>query len=313
VGDETPASQHLGIDLGGTFIKWVVVEHDGTAPAQAQWSVLARGYVPTNADGGPSLVLERVGSVAVDALAGCPSLASTGIGVPGLYDPETGATRMLPNLPGEWDGVPVGAFVSDKVGVPTRLTNDARAFGLAELRLGAGRGASCMVGVTLGTGVGGVVAVDGRVVQGHDGTAGEIGHQIMEPDGLPCTCGGRGCLEAYARADRIEALCATATVEEAVQRALAGDDRARRGLEEVCLYLGLGIANMVATLTPDRVVIGGGISAAGELILAPIRKTVAERVFTTDVSQVEIVIAELGTWAGAIGAAVHGAEQARLA
>jgi glucokinase len=170
-----------------------------------------------------------------------------------------------------------------------------------------------MVGVTLGTGVGGVVAVDGRVVQGHDGTAGEIGHQIMEPDGLPCTCGGRGCLEAYARADRIEALCATATVEEAVQRALAGDDRARRGLQEVCLYLGLGIANMVATLTPDRVVIGGGISAAGELILAPIRRTVAERVFTTDVSQVEIVIAELGTWAGAIGAAVHGAEQARLA
>ena len=123
--------------------------------------------------------------------------------------------------------------MSAALGIPVALINDARAFGLAELRLGAGRGARSMVGLTLGTGVGGVIAIDGRVVQGHDGTAGELGHQTIEPDGPWCGCGNRGCLEAFARADRIAAACGTATAEEAVARAQAGDQRALDGLAEV--------------------------------------------------------------------------------
>jgi glucokinase len=132
----------------------------------------------------------------------------------------------------------------------------------------------------------------------------------MEPDGRPCTCGARGCLEAYARADRITEVCGTNTVEQAVERAREGDQTALAGLGEVCHWLAIGITNIVVTLTPDRVVIGGGISAAGELLLAPIREEVRRRVFTTNVDEVEIVAAELGTWAGSIGAAVHGAEAA---
>ena len=132
-----------------------------------------------------------------------------------------------------------------------------------------------MVGLTLGTGVGGVIAVDGRVHQGHDGTAGEVGHQTIDPDGPSCGCGNHGCLEAFARADRLAEACGTATAEEAVTRARAGDERALAGLARVGRYLGIGIANMITVISPDRVVIGGGVAAAGELLFAPIREELA--------------------------------------
>jgi glucokinase len=167
-----------------------------------------------------------------------------------------------------------------------------------------------MIGLTLGTGVGGVVAVGGRVLQGHDGTAGEIGHQTIEPDGPWCGCGNRGCLEAFARADQIAANCGTATAEEAFDRARAGDARAIEGLARIGRYLGIGIGNMIVVIAPDRVVIGGGVSAAADLLLGPIRDEIRLRVRTTSLEMVEIVVAELGTWAGAIGAAIHGAEAA---
>jgi glucokinase len=299
------ARRNLGLDLGGTNIKWVVVyQYDG------EWSAIDRDQVSTPAEGGPDAVtagLAEVGKAAVDR---CPGVASVGIGVPGLYDPKTGDTRWLVNLPGDWAGVPMAARVGNALGVPTRLINDARAFGLAELRMGAGRGASTMVGLTLGTGVGGVVAVDGRVHQGHDGTAGELGHQTIEPDGPWCGCGNRGCLEAFVRADQIAAACGTATVEDAVGRARAGDERALDGIAQAGHYLGSGIANLVVIFTPDRVVLGGGVSAALDLLLGPIWAEVRRRVRVTSLEQVEIVVAELGTWAGAMGAAIWGAEQA---
>jgi glucokinase len=170
-----------------------------------------------------------------------------------------------------------------------------------------------MVGLTLGTGIGGVVAVDGRVVQGHDGTAGELGHQTIDPDGPPCNCGNNGCLEAFARADRLAEACGAPSAREAVERARAGDETALAGMASVGRYLGIGIANMITVITPDRVVIGGGVAAAGDLLLDPIRAEVARRVRVTSLDQVTIALAELGTWAGAIGAAIHGAESAESA
>jgi glucokinase len=147
------------------------------------------------------------------------------------------------------------------------------------------------------------------VHQGHDGTGGELGHQTIDPDGPWCGCGNRGCVEAYARADQIAAACGTATVEEAVRAAESGDERALAGLADVGRYLGIGIANMIQVITPDRVVIGGGVARAGELLFAPIRAELRRRVTTTNLAEVELVTAELGTLAGAIGAAVHGAER----
>jgi glucokinase len=278
-GDEV-ASRHLGLDLGGTNLKWTVVEHGG-----ADWHVLDRGQVRT-LSGGPAAI------------------------VPQLVDVGRMATRFLVNIPGPWDGYPVAGPIADALDVPVALINDARAFGLAELRLGAGRGASSLVGLTLGTGVGGVIAIDGKVHQGHDGTAGEIGHQTIDPDGPSCNCGNNGCLEAFARADRIAEACGTATAEEAVERARDGDAAALDGLRRVGRYLGIGIGNMIAVLSPDRVVIGGGIAPAADLLFPEIRAEIRRRVLTTSVDMVEIVTAELGTWAGSMGAAVHGAEQA---
>jgi glucokinase len=305
VSDGPPVTRHLGLDLGGTNIKWVVIEHDAD-----DWRVLDRDQVATPITDGPDAVVSRLSTVGAEANGRCEGVSTVGIGVPGLYDPLAGTTRFLVNVPGDWAGRPVAGPVGSALGLPASLINDARAFGLAELRLGAGRGASSMIGLTLGTGVGGVIAVDGRVHQGHDGTAGEIGHQTLEPDGPMCGCGDRGCLEAFARADRIAAACGTATVDEAVALARSGDARAMAGLAEVGRYLGIGIANMITVISPDRVVIGGGVAAAADLLLAPIREELGRRVRTTSLDDVEIATAELGTWAGAIGAAIHGAEAA---
>lgn len=301
----TNASIHLGIDHGATNLKWAVVEHAGDS-----WRTLDQGQTPTRATDGPEAVIGRLIAIGSTARERWPGIASLGIGVPGLFDPATGAYRFLVNTPGDWAGRPVAPPLADALGVPAALINDARAFGLAELRLGAGRGVASIVGLTLGTGVGGVIAIDGRVIQGHDGTAGELGHQTLDRDGPPCGCGNRGCLEAFARADRIAAACGTETAEAAVGAARAGDANALAGLAEVGRWLGIGIANMIVVVSPDRVVIGGGIAAAGDLLFEPIRAELKQRVYTTDLGLVEIVAAELGTLAGAIGAAVHGAESA---
>jgi glucokinase len=297
------ARRHLGLDLGGTNIKWVVAER-----RQGEWSAIDRDQVATLAEAGPAAVVARLATVGAEAVVRWPGVASVGIGVPGLYDPAQGTTRWLVNLPGDWAGVPMAGAVGDALGLPAYLINDARAFGLAELRMGAGRGASTMVGFTLGTGVGGVIVVDGRVHQGHDGTAGELGHQTIEPDGPWCGCGNRGCLEAFVRADQIAAACGTASAKEAVAQARAGDARAVEGIAQIGRYLGIGIANMIVIATPDRVVIGGGVSAAADLLVGPIQAELRRRVHVTSLERVEIVAAELGTWAGAIGAAIHGAE-----
>lgn len=296
---------HLGIDLGVTNLKWATLEVGADG-----WLTLDRGQVPTDAADGPDAVVGRMAETARTALGRWPAIDSLGIGVPGLYDPVAGSTRFLVNMPGDWAGRPIAPPVEAVLGIPVALINDARAFGLAELRLGAGRGADSLVGLTLGTGVGGVIAIDGRVHLGHDGTAGEVGHQTIDPDGPPCGCGNDGCLEAFARADRIAAACGTDSAEAAVVAARSGDAQALAGLAQIGRYLGIGIANMIAVLSPDRVVIGGGIAAAGELLLAPIREEVRHRVHTTSLDRVEIVTAQLGTWAGAIGAAIHGAEAA---
>jgi glucokinase len=307
VSDRPPTSRHLGLDLGATNLKWAVVEQ-----ADGSWSTLAHGQVPTKVVSDPTAVpatiVAQLAEVAVATIDTWGPVASVGVGVPGLYDPATGCTIFLPNIPGAWKGRPVAGPISAALNLPAFLINDARAFGLAELRLGAGRGASSMVGLTLGTGVGGVIVIDGRVYLGHDGTAGEVGHQTVDPDGPLCNCGNRGCIEVFARADAIAAACGASSVEQAVRAAADGDARALDGLAQVGRYLGIGIANIVTVLTPDRVVVGGGVAAAGEILFAPIRAELDRRVRMTGSARVELVPAELGTWAGAIGAAIHGAE-----
>jgi glucokinase len=304
---QAPA-RHIGLDLGATNLKWVVLESgpDG-------WACLDRGQDPTNAADGADAVIGRMGDAAERAREAWPGVRTIGIGVPGLFDSVSGVTSFLPNLGPDWVDRPLGPPLSERLHLPISLINDARAFGLAELRLGAGRDCRTMVGLTLGSGVGGVVVVDGRVHFGHAGTGGEVGHQTVLPDGPPCTCGNRGCLEAFARADAVADACGTATAEEAVSAAQAGDRTALDGMERVGTWLGLGIANLIVVLTPDRVVLGGGVAGAGDLLIEPILREVRRRVHVTDLDAIEIVTAQLGTGAGAIGAGVHGAEAGGLA
>jgi len=296
-------SRHLGIDMGGTNIKWMVVELGDHEPR-----VGSSGHVPTDRTNAERGVLAQLVDVARNAVKANDGISSVGVGVPGLYDPELGTTRLIINVPGKWAGVPVAAEIAAAVRVPTRLVNDARAFTLAEHRLGAGRNADSMLGITLGTGVGGGLVIGGKLYLGHDGTAGEFGHQTVLPDGPACNCGNRGCLEAVAKADAIVAACGQPTVEKAVQAARAGDPLAIRGLAAAGRFLGIGVCNVVVLLTVDRVVVGGGVAAAGDLLLEPIRAELRQRVHVTEAERVDVKLAELGIWAGAIGAAIYGAD-----
>jgi glucokinase len=245
---------------------------------------------------GPATVIGRLIEVGRAATDGDPR-SRLGLGLPGGFI----------NLPGDWVGREVGARIATALGRPVAPINDARAFGLAELRLGAGRGVGSMVGLTLGTGVGGVAAIDGRVLWATTARPASW-HQTIDPDGhRVLRAGVPGDVRAR-RPDR--GGLRDATAEAAVRAARAGDARAIAGLDHVGRYLGIGIANVVTLLTPDRVVIGGGVAAAGELLLAPIRAELRERVRMTPLDRVEVVVAELGTWAGAIGAAIHGAQAA---
>lgn len=315
-----------GIDLGGTKIAVAIVE-------QESGRVLARSQAPTDSHEGPDAVLQRMAALvhATCADAGIvpQALAAVGLGVPGVYDLATGRTLFLPNLAGAWRDVPAGPVLRQALGRPVWLINDARAFVLAETLLGAGRGAHTVVGFTLGTGVGGGIAIGGRLFWGIDGTAGEIGHLTMDPDGPPCTCGNRGCLETYASGVAITAqavqrladapdsllLHLAGGVAERVtpalvgQAAAAGDAVAQAILAHVTKYLGAGVANMVTTLSPDCVILGGSVANLGEQLLAPVRAIVRERCRAIPVERVRIVQAALGVDAGAIGAALWAGQQ----
>jgi glucokinase len=299
-------TRHFGLDLGGTNVKWALVEHEA-----GDWRTIRHDQVPTDISRGEASVIAQLAELATtvrDAEDG--RVASLGVAVPALYIPETGVVTFMTNVPGDWSATPVSEPLAAATGLPTALINDARAFGLAEHRFGAGRGVDSFIGLTLGTGIGGVVALEGRVVQGHLGGAGELGHQTIDPDGPWCGCGNRGCVEAYARADQVAQACGTEDPHAAIDAARAGDQRAIAGLAEIGRYLGIGLANAVTVLTPQRIILGGGWSSAGPLIVDPIVAELRRRVITTPVDRVEVVLAELGTWAGAIGAAVHGAERA---
>lgn len=296
----TAPTRHLGLDLGATNLKWAVIEGGETVD---------RGQMATRTGSGANGIIEQLVEIGRHAAESAGGLAAAGIGVPGRYDPATGRTRFIPNIPGEWAGLRLADAIRRELGLWAYLINDARACALAELRLGAGRGAATLLVITLGTGVGGGIAIDGRLYMGHDGAAGEFGHQTVRIDGPLCRCGNRGCLEPLANAAAIASACGTPTVEAAVSAAAAGDHRARAGLTEIGRWLGVGVSNAVVLLTPDRVVIGGGVAGAGDLLLDPVREEVRRRVHITDASRVEVIPAALGMWAGAIGAALHGADR----
>jgi glucokinase len=298
--------RYLGLDLGGTNIKGVVVEvgDDGSAAA------LARQMVPTGGSDGPDAVTDRIVGLGRELVAGSGEVEAVGLCIPGLFDPFTGVVEFFSNLPGPWPGFPLRQRLGAGLGIPATIMNDGRAFTLAEGRMGAGQGASTLVGITLGTGVGGGVLVNGRLHLGRWGTAGEIGHLLVDDrdDAALCGCGSRGCVEAYLRADVISARAGRATAEEVYEGARSGDPRCAAAVAEACRHLGAALASLIMVLGPERIVVGGGVAAAGETLLTPLHADVARRVPLIPPDELEIVPAVLGSYAGAMGAAVAAAD-----
>jgi glucokinase len=285
----------LGLDLGGTNIKLALLE-DG--------KLVERGEAPTLSEvGGPSAVLDRIAELG----RSIGPVDSVGVALPGLFD-ENGVTSLLPNLHGDWNGQQVHKPLADAFGRDVRLINDGHAFALAESRLGGGRGAQNVMCIVCGTGIGGGLVLEGRLHLGPQQRAGEFGHHTVTEGGPLCECGNRGCLELYAGARAIARAAGEMSFDGALAAAREGEPDAVHAIGRAGELIGLAIANVLIFLCPDRVVVGGGVAAAGELLLGPLRASLADHARVAPLDSIELVDAELGPLAGAIGAAIWGAE-----
>ena len=300
-----PGQFIVGGDLGGTRFRAVLADHQG--------NVVERVSTLTRAAEGRDAVIGRILEHVrrLGDIAGAGNVAGIGIGAPGPLNPWTGVVLSPPNLPG-WIDVPLQKILEDAFGAPAWIDNDANLAALAENRFGAARGASSLVYITVSTGIGGGVIDRGRLIRGATGQAGEIGHSTIVPDGPRCGCGNLGCLEALAAGPAIARAAAellragapsslraaspdpdAVTTELVVQAAERGDALALDVLTRAATYLGIGVATVVALFNPEIVVLGGGVTNAGELLFAPVRREVDRRTMPSMRQGLRIVRAEL--------------------
>ena len=314
----------VGCDLGGTNIKAGLVDVDNG-------DVLVSNSISTSSRKGPESVLKRMSQLILELIVkggfSKDDIGGVGISAPGLIDLDTNTTLFLPNLYGEWRGIPVGDRMFSHLGLAISMLNDVRAITFGEWAFGAGKGVDSIACFAIGTGVGGGLVVNKQLVLGIDGAAGELGHQTVDINGPICGCGNHGCIEVYASGPAIAAEAARGvrqgwatkivdlidgdlnklTPEIVAKAANMGDEFALGVWERAGTYLGIGVANILISVGVKRVVIGGGVGKAGDLLLDPIKKVVKERVFLMPVEKVEILNARLGTKAGIVGMAAWGA------
>ena len=302
----------IGVDLGGTNIKGGVVDVNG--------KVIASESVKTNVEKGCEEVVNRIVQACEQVIRKSKldwsAIRGVGIGSPGTLDLRKGIVLFSPNLPC-MNGAPLLGLVRAKLrGVRCILENDANAAAYGEKWAGVGRQVQNLVLFTLGTGIGGGVIIDGKVLHGFNDVAAELGHQVVYADGRLCGCGNRGCIEAYASAPATvrrmkEAIAAGRKsflkgdfeAEDISKAALKGDQTAREIMEETGRLLGVVATNMLHIFNPQMVVFDGGMTAAGDLLLLPIRDEVNKRAFKASLEGVQTVFGELGSNAGLVGAA----------
>jgi glucokinase len=296
----------LGLDLGGSSIKYAVLVGDG-----AEVRIERTGLHEIVGARDAATVSRMLGEIASELATEFGGSVTLGIGLPGLFDAESGVPTLLPNFPPDWVGYPLRDQVQLATGMSVQLINDARAFALAEARLGAARGARNAICVVLGTGVGGGVILNGELWFGA-GTGGEVGHQTVELDGPPCGCGNRGCVEAIAGSAALLAGAGRATVREVFEAARRGDAQAQAAITRSIRAVAAGLGNAYAVLAADVFVIGGGIADAGDQVLVPLREELRSRMHLAPAETVSLRPAELGRFAGAVGAALFGARGVAL-
>jgi len=314
----------LAIDLGGTKIFAVIISSKG--------QVMAREYCLTLADEGPEAVINRIFS-AIDHLLSqrninLSQLGSISIAAAGAIDFEKGLVTSSPNLPG-WHDVSLRDIVKKKYKVNTFLINDASAAALGEQHFGAGQGINNLIYLTVSTGIGGGIIINGRLYSGASGSAGEIGHTTIDVNGPRCDCGNIGCLEVLVsgtavakeairritqggRSSLIEAVggkIENITAEEVSIAAQEGDSLASEVILKAATHLGVGLANIVNIFNPEMIIIGGGMVKMGDILLNPARRIVKERAFQLPAQAVRIVPAQLGGDAGVLGAAAFAFQQ----
>ena len=312
----------VGVDLGGTSINVGVVPYEGG-------EVLGMRSMPTNSDHGAKFVVDRM----VEMIRGCMGDAASeanipddgfigiGLGSPGPLDRKTGTVIETPNL--GWRNFPLRDLIANSIGLEAELDNDANCATIGEWSMGAGKGTRTLVGVTLGTGIGGGIVLDGRVYHGAADVAGEVGHMTIDSTGRKCKCGNYGCLEAYASGPAIAARAiegletgeqsilpslvggdlSRVTAETVYEAIIAGDLYAKDVMRETAKFLGAGLANLINILNPEMVVISGGVTRAGEHLFEPLRAQIRRRAFRHAEESCRIVSTELGGMAGVIGAA----------
>jgi glucokinase len=314
----------LVVDLGGTKIASAVIDAGSV--------VLTRDYRLTRADEGveavTGLMFEAVEGLLKESGPGPSQPDAISIAAAGAIDSVDGIVTVSPNLPG-WRNVPLRDRLAERFGLDTFLVNDASAAALAEHRLGAGSGADNLIYITVSTGIGGGIVIDGQLYLGSSGAAGEIGHMAIDSGGPECYCGLSGCLEVLASGTAIareakkrlhdgqrSALTGlvagdidAVTAREVSQAALDGDHLAVEVVAQAARYLGIGMAGVVNIFNPDIIVFGGGVSKMGDFLLDPVRQLVKEKAFAISAQAVRIVTAELGDDVGLFGAAIFAREQ----
>lgn len=296
----------IGIDLGGTTVSIGLVNEEQRIVEKTEEMTLC--------EQGAEAVTGRMIHMTEQLLqgAGNPAVTHIGIGCPGILERKSGTVIYSNNI--MWDHVPVGQRFQERFGIPVYVENDANCAAVGEYMAGAGRGCSHMVMLTLGTGIGGGMILNGKLYLGKHGNANILGHLLMEKDGKECTCKRKGCWEGYASAGALLRMAKEAGMfQEVPDTALNGrlffqavdkkEETAVKVLDRYLDYVSEGIADLINILDPERIVIGGGISARGEQLIAPVREKVKRKVYFKDMEMADIVCSQLGNDAAIIGAA----------
>lgn len=306
----------IGIDVGGTNVKIALVDDKG--------SILYSNSVPTRAEMGYEYTVNNIKQAIRDLMSETKVTGIEGIGFdfPGQIDYKNGIVRLAPNIPG-WVNIPIAKIIEDEFKIPTRIDNDVHCAALGELNFGAGKGCENFICMTVGTGIGSGIVINGKLVRGASNAAGELGHiKLQMHEGPLCGCGDYGCLEAFASGPSIVAMAeeyilggkSTKFRELAsggeitpfivAEAAKQGDPVARRIFARIGEYIGFGLSSVVNLLNPEKIIIGGGVADAGDILLDPIKETIKKRAMVVAGSAVEIVPAKLGNTAGVIGASL---------
>lgn len=282
----------VGIDVGGTKCFGVLVDESGDIVREVRYPTPPVGQLIDLLE---SMFHELDGS------------ASLGVGVPGLITAD-GVVNASPNMPGA-KNVPVGPELRRRLSVPVHVENDATMAAFAEWKVGAARGYADAVMVTLGTGIGGGIVMGGALHRGANGFTGEIGHMVIQRDGLACVCGRRGCWERYASGSALRTLSGGKSGEEVFADLARGDEFAASVVAEFAEWIALGLANLTNICDPEIIVVGGGVVQSFAEVLPVVRESFSAALYSSELrAHPQLVVAELGERAGAIGCALIGSE-----